>query len=116
MKILSADWVLPISSEPIENGAIVIENDKIIAVGKKELLVKISPNAVIEDFGESVILPGLINCHSHLELTSMRGFLDSVEEDFFKWLIKLSVTRAEKLTDKDIYNQRLRNGNIKLIR
>ena len=102
MKILSADWLLPISSEPIKNGAIVVEKDKIIAVGKKELLVKDYPNAEIEDFGESVILPGFINCHAHLELTAMRGFLDSVEDDFFKWLIKLSVTRAEKLTDKDI--------------
>lgn len=102
MKILFADWVLPISSEPIENGAVVIENDKIRAVGKNSEITKKFPSAKVESFGESVILPGLVNCHAHLELTSMRGFLDSVEDDFFKWLLKLAKTRAEILTDKDI--------------
>jgi 5-methylthioadenosine/S-adenosylhomocysteine deaminase len=32
----------------------------------------------------------------------MRGFLDSVEHDFFAWLMKLTVTRGEKLSDDDI--------------
>ncbi len=102
MKILSAEYVLPISSEPIEQGAIAIENDKIIDVGNSLYLQKKYPNATCEDFGEAVILPGFVNCHSHLELSIMRGFLDDVEADFFKWLIKTAVTRDEKLTKDDI--------------
>lgn len=102
MRILSADYVLPISAEPIENGAIVIEKDKIIAVGKREKLIKKFPEAAHENFGEAVIMPGLVNVHSHLEITIMRGFLDDVEEDFYSWLIKLTKTRAEKLTENDI--------------
>ena len=102
VKIFSADWILPISSEPIENGAVAFQEDKIISVGTKDEILKIYSRANVEDFGEAAIIPGLINCHSHLELTSMRGFLDDVEADFFKWLIKLSITRAEKLTEKDI--------------
>jgi 5-methylthioadenosine/S-adenosylhomocysteine deaminase len=102
MKILSADWLLPISSEPISNGAIAIDETKIIAVGTKNDLVQKFPDATIEDFGEAVVMPGLINCHSHLEITSMRGFLDDVEADFYSWLMKLTVTRAEKLTEADI--------------
>lgn len=101
-KILCADWVLPISAEQIETGAVAVENDKIAAVGTRNEILKNYPDAAVENFGESVIMPGLVNCHSHLELTSMRGFLDDVEADFFKWLIRLSVTRAEKLTDRDI--------------
>ncbi len=102
VKILTADWVLPISSEPIENGAIAFQKDKIISVGRKSEILKNYPHASVENFDEAAIMPGLVNCHSHLELTSMRGFLDDVEADFFKWLIKLAVTRAEKLTEKDI--------------
>lgn len=102
MKILSAEYVLPISAEPIKNGAVAIENDKIISVGTLTNLQTQFPNIPIENFGESVIMPGFVNCHSHLELSIMRGFLDEVEADFFKWLIKLSVTRAEKLTESDI--------------
>ena len=102
MKILSADYVLPISAEPIENGAVAIEKGKIIAVGKREKLIEEFPKAAHENFGEAVIMPGLVNVHSHLEITIMRGFLDDVEDDFYSWLIKLTKTRAEKLTEDDI--------------
>ncbi|MEJ7700207.1 MAG: amidohydrolase family protein [Pyrinomonadaceae bacterium] len=47
-------------------------------------------------------MPGLINCHSHLEITAMRGFLDDVEADFYSWLMKLTTTRGERLTEADI--------------
>ncbi len=102
MKILSADYVLPISAVLIENGAVAIEKDRIAAVGKREEIIKKFPEAKDENFGEAVIMPGLVNAHSHLEITAMRGFLDDVEEDFSAWLMKLTITRAEKLTEKDI--------------
>jgi 5-methylthioadenosine/S-adenosylhomocysteine deaminase len=102
MKILSAEWLLPISSEPILGGAIAITETKIAAVGTKKELIKIFPEAKHENFGESVILPGFVNAHSHLEITAMRGFLDDVEQEFYSWLIKLTKTRAEKLNAKDI--------------
>lgn len=102
MKIIAADFVLPISSEPISDGAVAFEETKIIAVGTKKEIGKQFPAAEQEDFGEAVILPGLINCHSHLEITAMRGFLDDVEADFYSWLMKLTATRGEKLTEQDI--------------
>lgn len=102
MKILTADYVLPISFEPIKNGAIAIDGAKIIAVGKFQEITDKYQVLTIEDFGESVIMPGFVNCHSHLELSIMRGFLDDVEESFFKWLIKIAVTRDQKLTGRDI--------------
>lgn len=102
MKILSADYVLPISAAPIFKGAVAFEKDKIFSVGKAEILKEIFPDATTKNFGEAVILPGLINAHSHLELTVMRGFLDNLENDFSAWLITLSKIRAEKLTAADI--------------
>ena len=102
MKILSADYVLPISAAPIENGAVAIEKDRIVAVGMREELIRKFPEAADENFGEAVIMPGFVNAHSHLEITAMRGFLDDVEADFSAWLIKLTTTRADKLTEKDI--------------
>jgi cytosine/adenosine deaminase-related metal-dependent hydrolase len=61
----------------------------------------ISPTSKVEDFGEAAILPGFVNCHSHLELTAMRGALDDVEHDFRSWLLKIQGLRSA-MTDAEI--------------
>ena len=53
------------------------------------------PGFKLESLGEAIILPGLINAHTHLELTAMRGYLENEERDFFAWLKKLTVARLE---------------------
>jgi aminodeoxyfutalosine deaminase len=102
MKIISARYVLPVSAGIIENGAVAIENDKIISVGTIEEISRNFPASEIENFGEAAVLPGLVNTHSHLEITAMRGYLDDTEEDFYAWLIKLTKGRAEHLTEDDV--------------
>lgn len=104
MKTFSARYVLPISLPPIENGAIAFEKDKIIAIGKRTEIIEKFPEAAHENLGESAILPGFVNVHSHLEITAMRGLVDEFDDDFTSWLITLSKIRAEVLTDEDIQN------------
>ncbi len=101
MKILTAEHVLPISSEPILNGAVAIEGSSIVRVGSFTDISASFPDAETEDLGKAAILPGFVNCHSHLEITSMRGHLDDVEHDFRSWLLKLTALRSE-LSDEDI--------------
>ena len=101
MRILAADHVLPISSKPIARGAVAIDGDKIARVGGRETIEAEFPGVKIEDFGQAAILPGFVNCHSHLELTAMRGALDDVEHDFRSWLLKIQGLRSE-MTDADI--------------
>jgi cytosine/adenosine deaminase-related metal-dependent hydrolase len=98
-----ARWVLPVSSEPISEGAIVVEGAQIGAVGKHADLAQSFPEAQIRDLGEAAIMPGLVNAHSHLELTAMRGFLDAEESDFLAWLKKLTTARLERITLDDLY-------------
>ena len=100
--IYSARWVLPVSTSPIDNGAVAIEGQRIAGVGPRSEIVERFPEFRVEDFGEAVILPGLINTHTHLELTAMRGYLENEERDFFAWLRKLTVARLERLTPDDI--------------
>lgn len=102
MKILSAKYVLPISAEPIESGAVALEKDRIVAVGKSAEIIGKFPEATEENLGEAVILPGFVNAHSHLEITAMRGFLDDLDADFSAWLLTLSKTRDEILSDENI--------------
>ena len=101
--LYSAGWVLPISSPPIRDGAVAIDGGVITAVGDQAALTRQFPEASRRSFDEAVILPGLINTHSHLELTAMRGFLDHEEGDFFSWLKKLTTARLERMTPDDLY-------------
>jgi len=101
--IYCASWVLPVSSPPIGDGAVVVEGALIAAVGRRQQLLEQHPTATIKDFGEAAILPGLVNSHSHLELTAMRGFLDNEDEDFPAWLKKLTSARLERMNSDDLY-------------
>ncbi|HEY0726618.1 MAG TPA: amidohydrolase family protein [Pyrinomonadaceae bacterium] len=101
--IYSARWVLPTaSSAPIEHGAVVVDGALIVGVGAAVDLRARFPEARVEDFGQSVILPGLVNTHTHLELTALRGYLENEESNFFAWLRKLTLARLERMTPEDI--------------
>ncbi len=100
--IYSARWVLPVSASPIENGAVAVQGQRIAAVGDRPDIVARFPSFRLEDLGEAVILPGLINTHTHLELTAMRGYLEAEETDFFAWLKKLTFARLNVLTQADL--------------
>jgi 5-methylthioadenosine/S-adenosylhomocysteine deaminase len=100
--IYSARWVLPVSSAAIEQGAVAVDGPLIVGVGDVAEIVARFPEARVEDFGQSIILPGLINAHTHLELTAFRGYLENEESDFFAWLRKLTLARLERMTPDDI--------------
>jgi 5-methylthioadenosine/S-adenosylhomocysteine deaminase len=101
-KVYTARYILPIVASPIENGAIVVDGPQIVRVGPRDEVLASFAGSPHEDFGNAAILPGLINAHSHLELTVMRGFLEREEHDFFAWLRKLTIARL-KMTDEDLF-------------
>ena len=101
--IYSARWVLPISSQAIPDGAIAIEGSQIVDVDTRRSLIENYRNARERHFPNAVILPGLTNSHSHLELTAMRGFLEDSESDFASWLRKLTVARLSLFTSDDLH-------------
>ncbi|HWL38878.1 MAG TPA: amidohydrolase family protein [Gemmatimonadaceae bacterium] len=89
-----ARWVLPITQPPIENGT-VVESDGVISyVGPRAT----APAGEDVDLGDSVLMPGLVNAHTHLELTVMRGFLEDCR--FTAWIDKLRQSRNDALTDE----------------
>jgi cytosine/adenosine deaminase-related metal-dependent hydrolase len=102
-KLYCARWVLPVTSAPFENGAVAVEAARVVAVGARSLLARQFPDSDVEDFGEAAILPGFVNCHTHLELTAMRGFMEAEEGDFFAWLRKLTIARKDRMTAEDLY-------------
>lgn len=101
MKILTADHVLPITGEPISGGAVAIDGEDIVAVGLANEMRARYADVEVTEFGNAAILPGFVNCHSHLEITAMRGRLDAAEHDFRSWLLKLNELRAA-MSDEEI--------------
>jgi cytosine/adenosine deaminase-related metal-dependent hydrolase len=82
--ILKARFILPIDAPPIEDGAIVVRDGRISAVGTAR---EISGRPTT-DFADAVILPGLVNAHTHLELTLLRGKIANAGA-FTDWLSNL---------------------------
>ena len=72
VRVLSADWVLPVEGEPIEHGAVAIEDGRIAAVGTVDELGE------GERFAEAAIVPGFVNAHTHLEYAVYAGFGDGL--------------------------------------
>jgi len=72
--ILRARVVLPIRRPPIENGAVVVFGNRIEALGRWPSIRRRHSGAVL-DLGESLLMPGLVNAHCHLDYTGMAGIL-----------------------------------------
>ena len=90
MQIYTASYVLPISSPPIPGGAVAVENGVITAVGSAAALRK-SSGAKVTDLPGCVIVPGLVNAHTHLELThfpawKVRKDLDYLPKTYVEWI------------------------------
>lgn len=96
--ILRARAVLPIWRPPIEDGAVVLSGDRIIALGDWKA-VNASHTAPVHDLGETILLPGLVNAHCHLDYTHMAGLFPP-RKSFCDW-IKLITTEKSHWTFSD---------------
>lgn len=74
---VTARWVIPVVSSPIPGGVIEIQAGRIRSLQ--------DGGAADIDFGNAIILPGLVNCHTHLDLTGLRG-LNPPRPDTVSWL------------------------------
>lgn len=78
MTIYRADWVLPVAAPPIPDGWVAVERRRIAGVGSGR-----TPGAI--DLGHVAILPALVNAHTHLELSYLRGAVPPAGR-FLDWI------------------------------
>ncbi|MHB1072999.1 MAG: amidohydrolase family protein [Gemmatimonadaceae bacterium] len=91
-----ARWVLPIARPALRDATVVVEGGRIAWVGAR---AEAPPGHDVE-LGEVILMPGLVNVHTHLELTAMRGFLE--ELDFAEWIIRLAAAKRRALSRDDL--------------
>ncbi len=97
MKILSADWLLPISSPPLRDGAVVVDyGGTIVDVGPRREIVARHADLPCDSEPNSILMPGLVNAHTHLELCVMRGAIGKVHH-FGDWAYQ-AITRRTRFT------------------
>lgn len=97
--IYRAAWVLPVSSEPLRDGAVMVDTDGRIAAVGPALALEAPADAEIVDLGEAALLPGLVNVHAHPELSVFRGALEDLR--FRDWILRLVGTKRAALTEED---------------
>ena len=88
-----ARWVVPVSRSPLADATVSVEGARITHVGPRAD----APVGEDVELGDAVLLPGLVNAHTHLELTAMRGLFPGME--FVRWIRSLTRARAAVLTD-----------------
>jgi cytosine/adenosine deaminase-related metal-dependent hydrolase len=96
--IIRARTVVPRVGDPIENGAVVVNGNNIVGVGPFDDVRRLH-NGDLLDLGESVLMPGLINAHCHLDYTALRGKI-APRESFADWIRAINAEK-EKLSDQD---------------
>ena len=92
--IIRARVVVTMDGPPIENGAVVVSDDRIEDVGKfPEVSKRYSAQEVV-DLGEQALLPGLVNAHCHLDYTCLRGKIPR-QKSFTDWIRAINAEKAK---------------------
>jgi len=90
---LTARWVFPVDSPPLERGVITVADDKIVAVQAH------GRPSVGLDLGDAAVLPGLVNAHTHLDLSAMRGLAPPTPH-FTDWLRQVIAHRRNRTPEQ----------------
>ena len=84
--IISAKWVIPVvpRNTVLENHAVVIESDQIIAILPTDKACKKYPTAKHIEHNDHALLPGFVNAHTHIAMNLFRGIADDLP--LMEWL------------------------------
>lgn len=99
MSAIRAAWVCPIAGPPIANGWVAMESGRIAAVGDAQAPLPADVNRV-HDLGRVAVLPGLVNAHTHLELSWLRDRVPPAA-NFIVWLTGMFAARGLSIERAD---------------
>ena len=94
MLTLRARWILPITERPIEQGWVAVDHGRVVRYGR-ERRHRPRPGASEIDLGSAALMPGLVNAHTHLELSYLRDAVGPATR-FTDWIRDLLRLRRDQ--------------------
>jgi len=86
-----AAWIVPIVEPPVRDGWVTVDRGRIVAVSKRA-----PANAAPQiDLGDAAVLPGLVNAHTHLELSYLRDEVPPAPQ-FVTWIRAIIAARRRQ--------------------
>jgi cytosine/adenosine deaminase-related metal-dependent hydrolase len=104
--ILRARHVLTAEAQTMDNGAVRIEHGMIAEVAAAADL----RGEPATDLGDCLLLPGLVNAHTHLELTHLAGLVPP-KGDFVGWLGQVATRAREQADNRDTAERAVLQGS-----
>jgi 5-methylthioadenosine/S-adenosylhomocysteine deaminase len=102
------------SRQVIENGAIAISGGRILAIGPRAEIQKLYFSNDTIEAGNQMIIPGLVNGHTHIPMTLFRGLADDL--DLQEWLTKYIFPAEAKNVTEEFVRVGTRLGLAEMIR
>lgn len=91
---LTAGWVLPVDSPPIQRGAVLVGPDGFVERVGPASEVPTPAGVPAIEAPDAAIMPGLVNAHTHLELTGFDAVVP--EDDFVAWITRLREVKEQR--------------------
>jgi len=94
--LLRARWIVPVGRPPFEDGWLRFERGRIVAMGRRKPAAS-PPRGHSIDLGDAILLPGLVNAHTHLEFSDLDRPLDA-DGGLPGWIAKVVALRRARPT------------------
>jgi len=102
-RIYTAKYLISANAPPVEDGALLVHAGRIAAIGTRKEVTRNHPRVDVVDFSDALMVPLLVNAHTHLELTDFPLWIASEGEEapksFVDWILRL-IRVKRKLNEK----------------
>lgn len=94
-----------------EQGTVVVKGNKIVAVGGPEIAKQYEATTVLDVDGD-IVMPGLINTHTHASMTVFRSLADDVPDRLHRYIFPLE----NKMVSRDMVRVGANLANVEMIK